>query len=125
MPAKPTRCTKGFVREGEAGKKAKVAQHAAGKSVSEKSEDTRNSKNLFEKYTHQKKNDVVKDRRMSKNGVELLIGWSDFPNIKYEMWESITNLPGSEDMIVFQEFPRLSHVFRQYLSVSATSESPE
>jgi hypothetical protein len=28
-------------------------------------------------------------------------------------------------MIVFQEFPRLSHVFRQYLSVSATSESPE
>ena len=70
MPAKPTKCTKGFVREGEAGKKAKVTQHASGKSVSEKSEDTRNSKNLFEKYTHQQYFvDVVKDRWMSKNGL--------------------------------------------------------
>ena len=37
------------MREGEAGKKAKVTQHAGGQSVSEKSQSTRTSKNLFEK----------------------------------------------------------------------------
>ena len=75
MPAKPTKRAKGSLREGEAGKKAKATQHAGGTSVSEKSEDTRTSKNLFEKYTHQEYFvDVVKDRRMSKNGVEFLIG---------------------------------------------------
>jgi hypothetical protein len=67
------------VREGEAGKKAKTTQHAGGKSVREKSKATRTSKNLFEKCTHQEYFvDVVKDRRMSKNGVEFLIGWLTF-----------------------------------------------
>ena len=114
------------MREGEAGKKAKATQHAGGKSVREKSKATRTSKNLFEKCTHQEYFvDVVKDRRMSKNGVEFLIGWSDFPNIKYDTWEPITNLPGSEHMIDLQEFPRLTCMVRQYLAVPATSVSPE
>ena len=46
MPAKRA---KGSVGEVEAGKKAKVTQHAGGQSVSEKSQTTRTSKNLFEK----------------------------------------------------------------------------
>ena len=45
----PTKRAKGTVGEGEAGKKAKVTQHVGGQSVSEKSQDTRTSKNLFEK----------------------------------------------------------------------------
>ena len=40
---------KGSVGEGEAGKKAKVTQHVGGQSVSEKSQTTRTSKNVFEK----------------------------------------------------------------------------
>ena len=36
---------------------------------------------------------------MTKNGVEFLIGWRDFPLDKDDTWESITNLPGSEHMI--------------------------
>ena len=88
MPAKPTKRAKGSVREGEAGKKAKATQHAGGKSVSEKSQTTRTSKNLFEKCSQQEYFvDVRKDRRMSKNGVEFLIGWRDFSNIKYDTWE--------------------------------------
>ena len=35
--------------EGAAGKKAKATQHVGGQSVSEKSQDTRASKNVFEK----------------------------------------------------------------------------
>ncbi len=62
---------------------------------------------------------------MSKNGFEFLIGWSDFPNIKYDTWEPITNSLGSEQMIALQEFPRLARMARQYLVVSATSASPE
>ena len=74
--------------------------NTGGKSVSEKSQTTRTSKHLFEKCTHQEYFvDVVKDRRMSKNGVEFLIGWRDFPNIKYDTWEPITIFPGSEHMI--------------------------
>ena len=46
MPAKRA---KGSVGEGKAGKKAKATQHAGGQSVSEKSQVTRTSKNLFEK----------------------------------------------------------------------------
>ncbi len=46
----------------------------------------------------------VKDRRMTKNGVEFLIGLCDFPLDKDDTWELITNLPGSEHMIV--EFQR-------------------
>ncbi len=37
---------------------------------------------------------------MTKNGVEFLIGWRDFPLDKDDTWEPITNLPGSEHMIV-------------------------
>ena len=67
IPAKPTKRVKGSVGECESGKKAKVTQDTGGKSVSEKSQTTHTSKNLFEKYTHQEHFvDAVKDRRMSK-----------------------------------------------------------
>jgi hypothetical protein len=40
----------------------------------------------------------VKSRtnRLRKNGLEFFIGWRDS---KYDTWEPITNLPGSENMI--------------------------
>ena len=89
--------------EGEAGKKAKATQHAGGQSVSEKSQVTRTSKNLFEKSNSKTQYFVreVKGTRMTKNGVEFLIGWRDFPLDKDDTWEpgSIINLPGSEHMI--------------------------
>ncbi len=44
---------KGSVGEGETGKKAKTTQDAGGQSVSEKSQVTRTSKNLFEKSNSQ------------------------------------------------------------------------
>ena len=47
---------------------------------------------------------------MTKNGVEFLIGWCDFPLDKDDTWEPITNLPGSENMIA--EFQR--HWEEQY-----------
>ena len=40
---------KGSVGEGETGKQTKVTQHEGGQSVSEESQDTRTSQNLFEK----------------------------------------------------------------------------
>jgi hypothetical protein len=49
MPAKQTKRATGTVGEGAAGKKAKATQHAGGQSVSEKSQATRTSKNVFEK----------------------------------------------------------------------------
>ncbi len=49
MPTKQTKRATGTVGEGAAGKKAKATQHAGGQSVSEKSQDTRASKNVFEK----------------------------------------------------------------------------
>ena len=87
--------------EGAAGKKAKSTQHPGGQSVSEKSQVTRTSKNVFEKSKSNTQYFVreVKGRRMTKNGVEFLIGWSDFPLDKDDTWEPITNLPGSEHMI--------------------------
>jgi hypothetical protein len=36
---------------------------------------------------------------MTKNGVEFLIGWREFPLDKDDTWEPITNLPGSEHVI--------------------------
>ena len=101
MSGKPTNRTKGSVGEGESGKKAKVTQHAGDQSVSEKSQVTRTSKNLLEKSNSKTQYFVreVKCRRMSKNGVEVLIGWCDFPLDKDDTWETITNLPGSEQMI--------------------------
>ena len=91
----------GTVGEGAAGKKAKATQHAGGQSVSEKSQVTRTSKNVFEKSKSNTQYFVreVKGRRMTKNGVEFLIGWRDFPLDKDDTWEPITNLPGSEHMI--------------------------
>ena len=101
MSAKPTKRTKGSVGEGEAGKKAKATQHAGGQSVSEKSQVRRTSKNVFEKSNSKTQYFVheVKGRRMTKYGVEFLIGWRDFPLDKDDTWEPITNLPGSEHMI--------------------------
>ena len=49
----PVKRTKGSVGEGEAGKKTKATQHAGGEYVSEKSQATRTSKNLFEKSNNQ------------------------------------------------------------------------
>ena len=106
MPPKQTKRATGTVGEGAAGKKAKATQHAGGQSVSEKSQATRTSKNVFEKSNSKTQYFVreVKGRRMTKNGVEFLIGWRDFPLDKDDTWEPITNLPGSEHMIA--EFQR-------------------
>jgi hypothetical protein len=69
--------------------------------VSEKSQTTRTRKNVFEKSNSKTQYFFceVKDRRMTKNGVEFLIGCRDFPLDKDVTWEPITNLPGSEHMI--------------------------
>jgi hypothetical protein len=101
MLPKQTKRTKESVGEGEGGKKAKSSQNEGGQSVSEKSQVTWTSKNVFEKSNIKTQCFVreVKDRRMTKNGVEFLIGWRDFPLDKDDTWESITNLPGSEHMI--------------------------
>jgi hypothetical protein len=106
MPPKQTKRATGTVGEGAAGKKAKATQHTGGQSVSEKSQVTRTSKNVFEKSNSKTQYFVreVKGRRMTKNGVEFLIGWRDFPLDKDDTWEPITNLPGSEHMNV--EFQR-------------------
>ena len=109
---KQTKRVTGTVGEGAAGKKAKETQHAGGQSLSEKSQVTRTSKNVFEKSNSKTQYFVreVKGRRMTKNGVEFLIGWRDFPLDKDDTWEPITNLPGSEHMIA--EFQR--HWEEQY-----------
>ena len=63
------------VGEGKTGKKAKTTPDAVGKSVNEKSEATRTSKNPFEKSSSQHTEyfvRVVKDKRTEKNGVELV-----------------------------------------------------
>ena len=76
MPVKPTKRTKGSVREGETGKKAKSTQHEGGTSVSETSQVTCTNKNPFKRSSSHKEYfvHVVKDRRSGKNGVEFLIG---------------------------------------------------
>jgi hypothetical protein len=104
--SKQTKRAKGTVGEGATGKKAKASQHSGGQSVSEKSLVTRTSKNVFEKSNSKTQYFVseVKGRRMTKYSVEFLIGWRDFPLDKDDTWEPITNLPGSEHMIV--EFQR-------------------
>ena len=65
--------------------------------MSEKSQVTRTSKNVFEKSNTKTQYFVreVKDRRMTKNVVEFLIGWRDFPLDKDDTWDPITNLSGS------------------------------
>ena len=74
--SKPTKCAKGSVGEGLTDKKAKATEHTGRQSVSEKSQTTRTSKNLFEKSNSKTQCFVreVKGRRMTKNGVEFLIG---------------------------------------------------
>ena len=69
--------------------------------MSDKSQVTRTSKNLFEKSNSKTQYFVreVKGRRMTKNGVAFLIGCRDFPLDKGDTWEPITNLPGSEHTI--------------------------
>ena len=76
IPAKPTKRVKGSVGKGEVGQKAKGTQHVGGQSVCEKSQVTRTSKNVFEKSNSKTQYFVreVKWRRMTKNGVEFLIG---------------------------------------------------
>ena len=112
MPAKKGKRAKGTVGDGAADKKAKATEQAGGQCVSEKSQATRTSKNVFEKSNSNTQYFVreVKGRRMTKNGVEFLIGWRDFPLDKDDTWEPITNLPGSEHMIA--EFQR--HWEEQY-----------
>ncbi len=92
IPPKQTKRVTGTVGEGEPGKKTKVTHHAGGQSVSEKSQVTRTSKNVFEKSNSKTQYFVreVKGRRMTKNGVEFQIGWRDFPLDKDYTWEPIT-----------------------------------
>jgi hypothetical protein len=87
---------------GEAGKKAKTTPDAGEKSVSEKSQATRTCRNPFEKSKSKQTEFFVrevKDKRMTKNGPEFLIGWCDFPLERDDTWEPISNLTGSEHMI--------------------------
>ena len=75
----PTKRAKGTVGEGEAGKKPKATHHACGQSVSEKSQDTRTSKNLFEKSNSKTQYFVreVKDRRMTTRMMHVDVNmWS-------------------------------------------------
>ena len=76
IPPKQTKRATGTVGEGATGKKAKTTQHEGGQSVSEKSQVTRTSKKVFEKSNSKTQYFVreVKGRRMTKNGVEFLIG---------------------------------------------------
>ena len=93
---------KGSVGGGEAGKKAKTTPDAGEKSVSEKSQATRTCRNPFEKSKSKETEFFVrevKDKRMTKNGPEFLIGWRDFPLESDDTWEPISNLTGSEHMI--------------------------
>jgi hypothetical protein len=93
---------KGSVGGGEAGKKTKTTPDVGGKSVSEKSQVTRTCRNPFEKSKSKQTEffvSEVKDKRMTKNGPEFLIGWRDFPLERDDTWEPISNLTGSENMI--------------------------
>ncbi len=72
-----SKCAKGSVGGGEAGKKAKTTPDAGEKSVSEKSQATRTCRNPFEKSKSKQTEFFVrevKDKRMTKNGPEFLIG---------------------------------------------------
>ena len=75
----PVKRAKGSMGKGEAGKKAKATQHAGGQSVSEKSQTTRTSKNLFEKSNSKTQYFVreVKDRRMTTRMMDVDVDmWS-------------------------------------------------
>ena len=77
-----SKCGKGSVGGGEAGKRAKTTPDVGGKSVSEKSHDTCTCRNPFKKSKSKQAEFFVlevKDKRMTKNRPEFLIGWRDFP----------------------------------------------
>ncbi len=94
---------KGSVGGGEEGKKVKTTPDTGEKSVSEKSQTTRTSRNPFEK-----------SKSMTKNGPEFLIGWRDFPLERDDTWEPISNLTGSEHMICeFQKQHELDYADRR------------
>ncbi len=72
MPAKKGKRVKGTVGDGTAGKKVKATEQAGGQCVSEKSQSTRTSKNVFEKSNSKTQYFVreVKGRRMTKRNWE-------------------------------------------------------
>ncbi len=95
--------------------------------MSEKSQATRTSKNVFEKSNSKTQYFVreVKGRRMTKNGVEFLIGWRDFPLDKDDTWEPITNLPGSEHMTAeFQRHWEEQYKIQNHPASVTTNTSP-
>jgi hypothetical protein len=56
----------------------------------------------------------VKDKRMTKNGPEFLIGWRDFPLEKDDTWKPKTFLTGSEHMVCeFQKQDELDYADRR------------
>ena len=56
----------------------------------------------------------MKDKRITKNGPEFLIGWRDFPLEKDDTGKPITNLTGSEHMICeFQKQHELDYADRR------------
>ncbi len=72
-----SKCVKGSVGGCEAGKKDKTTPDAGEKSVSEKSQATRTCRNPFEKSKSKQTEFFVrevKDKRMTKNGPEFLMG---------------------------------------------------
>ena len=87
---------------GEEGKRAKTTPDVGEKSVSEKSQVTRTCRNPFEKSKSKQTEFFVrdvKDKLMTKNGPEFLIGWRDFPLERDDTWEPTSNLTGSEHRI--------------------------
>ena len=76
-----------------------TTQHVGGQSVSEKSQTTRTSKNLFEKSNSKTQYFVreVKGRRMTKNGVEFLIGQRNTRNEKNDETQRDRNTAADMD----------------------------
>ena len=88
---------KGVWEGGVPGKKAKMTLDAGGKSVSEKSQVTpvlQEPLLEIKKYQTEFFFREVKDKLMTKNGPEFLIGWRDCPLEKDDTWEPKTNLTG-------------------------------
>ncbi len=119
MPPKQTKRATGTVGEGAAGKKAKATQHVGGQSVSEKSQVTRGSKNVFEKSNSKTQYFVreVKGRRMTWRGGTTIL-------------DALNRAVARGDPLMWwkqhvQEFRHLTRMARQHLSVPATSSSHE
>ncbi len=65
----------------------------------------------------------VKDKRMTKKGLEFLIGWSDCPLGKDDTWEPITNLTGSEHMICeFQKQHELDYTSKTAVGLKEVTD---